>query len=178
MLRCCGALELHCVQAAVRFLVLCRGDRIRTCDLSVPNRALYQAELRPVVVSRVLLRAPASSRTPLAHSRNRRVSSCNLFLRAACFFVQPANRSRGYGWRTQTLKIGLRKSSARCTLACWQGTGRRGSLPLPPLLALLVLPVPPVPGHYCMSTALRPLRGTWSGSHQGGGMKYGMWSRT
>src|SRR6187455_857148 len=24
-----------------------RGDRIRTCDLSVPNRALYQAELRP-----------------------------------------------------------------------------------------------------------------------------------
>src|SRR6187402_175638 len=25
----------------------CRGDRIRTCDLSVPNRALYQAELRP-----------------------------------------------------------------------------------------------------------------------------------
>src|SRR5690606_3123611 len=25
----------------------CRGDRIRTCGLSVPNRALYQAELRP-----------------------------------------------------------------------------------------------------------------------------------
>jgi hypothetical protein len=24
-----------------------RGDRIRTCDLVVPNHALYQAELRP-----------------------------------------------------------------------------------------------------------------------------------
>ena len=28
-----------------------RGDRIRTCDLSVPNAALYQAELRPVLES-------------------------------------------------------------------------------------------------------------------------------
>ena len=25
-----------------------RGDRIRTCDLGVPNAALYQAEPRPV----------------------------------------------------------------------------------------------------------------------------------
>ena len=25
-----------------------RGDRIRTCDLVVPNHALYQAKLRPV----------------------------------------------------------------------------------------------------------------------------------
>ena len=24
-----------------------RGDRIRTCDLVVPNHALYQAKLRP-----------------------------------------------------------------------------------------------------------------------------------
>ena len=24
-----------------------RGDRIRTCDLLVPNQALYQAKLRP-----------------------------------------------------------------------------------------------------------------------------------
>jgi hypothetical protein len=25
-----------------------RGDRIRTCDIYVPNVALYQSELRPV----------------------------------------------------------------------------------------------------------------------------------
>jgi hypothetical protein len=28
-----------------------RGDRIRTCDLVVPNHALYQAKLRPEVLS-------------------------------------------------------------------------------------------------------------------------------
>jgi hypothetical protein len=35
----------------VPVLGFCRGDRIRTCDLSVPNRALYQAELRPGIPS-------------------------------------------------------------------------------------------------------------------------------
>ena len=29
--------------------VVYRGDRIRTCDFTLPKRALYQAELRPVV---------------------------------------------------------------------------------------------------------------------------------
>ncbi len=29
-----------------------RGDRIRTCDIQLPKLALYQAELRPVLVSK------------------------------------------------------------------------------------------------------------------------------
>ena len=29
------------------FVANSRGDMIRTCDLLVPNQALYQAELRP-----------------------------------------------------------------------------------------------------------------------------------
>jgi hypothetical protein len=28
-----------------------RGGKIRTCDLTVPNRALYQAEPRPVILT-------------------------------------------------------------------------------------------------------------------------------
>jgi hypothetical protein len=32
-----------------------RGERIRTSDLSVPNRALYQAEPRPEVVQESFL---------------------------------------------------------------------------------------------------------------------------
>src|SRR4051812_22062990 len=32
-----------------RPLYISRGDRIRTCGLLVPNQALYQAELRPVM---------------------------------------------------------------------------------------------------------------------------------
>ena len=31
-----------------------RGDRIRTCDLLVPNQALYQAKLRPEVSARTM----------------------------------------------------------------------------------------------------------------------------
>ena len=34
-------------QAAVSIEMNGRGERIRTSDLSVPNRALYQAEPRP-----------------------------------------------------------------------------------------------------------------------------------
>ena len=41
----CSLLGILCISQ----VVLCRGDRIRTCGLSVPNRALYQAELRPGV---------------------------------------------------------------------------------------------------------------------------------
>jgi hypothetical protein len=32
---------------------VCRGERIRTSDLLIPNQALYQAELRPVTGSGV-----------------------------------------------------------------------------------------------------------------------------
>jgi hypothetical protein len=35
------------LQAAVNYDFIGRGERIRTSDLSVPNRALYQAEPRP-----------------------------------------------------------------------------------------------------------------------------------
>jgi hypothetical protein len=35
--------------AALILILLNRGERIRTSDLSVPNRALYQAEPRPEI---------------------------------------------------------------------------------------------------------------------------------
>ena len=42
-----------------------RGDRIRTCDFSLPKRALYQAELRPVLRgSRLSLRWVARAQSP------------------------------------------------------------------------------------------------------------------
>ena len=42
-----------------------RGDRIRTCDFSLPKRALYQAELRPVLRgSRLSLRWVARAEFP------------------------------------------------------------------------------------------------------------------
>jgi hypothetical protein len=37
------------------FAVANRGDKIRTCDLLVPNQALYQAELRPGNFARATL---------------------------------------------------------------------------------------------------------------------------
>src|SRR5215207_4501639 len=36
-----------CVEVRVEPQTTRRGDRIRTCDLPLPKRALYQAELRP-----------------------------------------------------------------------------------------------------------------------------------
>jgi hypothetical protein len=40
-----------------------RGDKIRTCDLLVPNQALYQAELRPVQTPLSMGTTPLSSRS-------------------------------------------------------------------------------------------------------------------
>lgn len=37
----CSGISIHCET------ITHRGDRIRTCDILVPNQALYQAELRP-----------------------------------------------------------------------------------------------------------------------------------
>ena len=39
----------ECRQQGTQYTRVIRGDRIRTCDLVVPNHALYQAELRPGV---------------------------------------------------------------------------------------------------------------------------------
>ncbi len=39
-----------------------RGGRIRTCDLSVPNRARYRAALRPVFLEKLTKRFYATAR--------------------------------------------------------------------------------------------------------------------
>src|SRR5437763_4605906 len=39
-----------------------RGDRIRTCGLPLPKRALYQAELRPAIRQRTSGRGPSGPR--------------------------------------------------------------------------------------------------------------------
>ena len=40
----------HLISLYLTCLPDCPDDRIRTCDFSVPNRALYQAELHPGVL--------------------------------------------------------------------------------------------------------------------------------
>ena len=40
------------LQLRVSIQIFSQGDRIRTCDIQLPKLALYQAELRPVLVSK------------------------------------------------------------------------------------------------------------------------------
>src|ERR1700761_2316325 len=44
-----------------------RGDRIRTCDLLVPNQALYQAKLRPVLRRGTMRRNGRRARKSAGH---------------------------------------------------------------------------------------------------------------
>src|SRR4051812_4643551 len=89
-----------------------RGDKIRTCDLLVPNQALYQAEPHPVsfegqsqkVLSHVVERSYQSNKAATTRQgkltdssdRNRLVSSaksyvkpCNCYRQSCRIFVRP-----------------------------------------------------------------------------------------
>ena len=53
-----GVLPLNYTRMLYSFTLLNRGDRIRTCDLLVPNQALYQAKPHPVLEAFCLLPDP------------------------------------------------------------------------------------------------------------------------
>lgn len=59
---------------AVMFIFSGRGSRIRTCDLTVPNRALYQAEPCPDI-SMILLINATKLNILAALSRSRQANS-------------------------------------------------------------------------------------------------------